>query len=791
MTDDANEPSIQTGLEHHRAGRFDEAEKVYRRILEKRPDDADALYFLGTLAAQRGRTEEAVELLRLLVRHRPGFADGHFNLGVCLQNLGKRELAVGAYRQAIQLHPDYALAYNNLALLLVQANQLSDAIACFQHIARISPDSAEAQSNLGNALLMASRFDEAITACRRAIELKADLAEAHNNLGSALQSRGDLPGAIAAYRAAISIQSEFPEALNNLGNALAEMGSFDDAIAACREAVRIRPGFAAAHSNLGNALRHRGEIKEAISECKRAIEINPNLAHGFNNLGNALNDNLQFEEAIDAYRQAIELNPNHAGPYSNLAIVLKEIGDVERAIAAARRAILIDPGFGEAHTNLGNILWANGQIDECIAACRRGVELRPHSADAHSALLFFLQYHTGYDPAMILEEHQRWYERHARALAASIGEFTSDRDPNRRLRIGYVSPYFRDHCQSFFTIPLFSSRNRVEFEVFCYSDVANPDAVTERIRNLVDAWQSTAGMADEKVARIIREDKIDILVDLTMHMAGGRPLVFARKPAPIQVAWLAYPGTTGLPTIDYRLTDPWLDPPGQNDAIYTEKTVRLGDTFWCYYPYSGAHPPGDAPAERLGYVTFGCLNNLGKVNEQVLRLWARVLRRVENSHLLMLSAEGNHRQAMLDVFQSEGVDPQRVEMMPRCPRAEYLQSHYQIDIGLDTFPYNGHTTSMDAMWMGVPVVTLRGSTVVGRAGASQLTNLKLTELIAQTPDEFVEIAARLAGDLPRMVELHRTLRDRMMASPLTDASRFARNVESAFRQMWKTWCGRE
>jgi predicted O-linked N-acetylglucosamine transferase (SPINDLY family) len=298
-------------------------------------------------------------------------------------------------------------------------------------------------------------------------------------------------------------------------------------------------------------------------------------------------------------------------------------------------------------------------------------------------------------------------------------------------------------------------------------------------------------MPDDKVAQMIRDDRIDILVDLTMHMAGGRPLVFARKPAPIQVAWLGYPGTTGLPTIDYRLTDPHLDPPGQNDAVYTEKTVRLADTFWCYYPYSGAQLPGDAPAEFLGYVTFGCLNNLGKVNEQVLRLWARVLRRVENSHLLMLSAEGNHRQAILDIFQSEGVDPQRVEMMPRCPRPDYLQAHYQIDIGLDTFPYNGHTTSLDAMWMGVPIVTLRGPTVVGRAGVSQLTNLKLTDLIAQTPDEFVEIAARLADDLPRVVELHRTLRDRMAASPLTDASRFARNVESAFRQMWKTWCGQK
>jgi predicted O-linked N-acetylglucosamine transferase (SPINDLY family) len=341
-----------------------------------------------------------------------------------------------------------------------------------------------------------------------------------------------------------------------------------------------------------------------------------------------------------------------------------------------------------------------------------------------------------------------------------------------------------------FTIPLLSQHDREQFEIVCYANVPRPDAVTQRIMGLADRWRVIAGRSDQEVASEVRTDQIDILVDLTMHMSNGRPLLFARKPAPVQVAYLAYPGTTGISTIDYRLTDPYLDPQGESDANYAEKSFRLPETFWCYDPLTDEPSPGPLPALEAGRITFGCLNNFCKVNEATIALWARALAAVPNSRLLLLSARGEHRAGLIEQFRRAGIESNRIEFVEYQPRAKYLDVYRRIDVGLDTIPYNGHTTSLDALWMGVPLVTRVGRTVVGRAGWSQLSNLGLPELAAWSDDEFLALAARLATDLPRLAELRATLRARMRQSPLMDAPRFARNVESAYRQMWREWCRR-
>ncbi len=302
-------------------------------------------------------------------------------------------------------------------------------------------------------------------------------------------------------------------------------------------------------------------------------------------------------------------------------------------------------------------------------------------------------------------------------------------------------------------------------------------------------WRDTTGLTDVQLAQRIREDGIDILVDLTLHMAHNRLLVFARKPAPVLVTFAGYPGTTGLRTIDYRITDPYLDPPGLYDGCYSEESIRLPDSFWCYDPLDSQPPVNALPAAENGYITFGCLNNFCKVNPLVLKIWARVLKVVDRSRLTVLAGEGTHRRHALDLLAEEGVGRDRVTFVAHQPRPEYLKYYHGIDIGLDTVPYNGHTTSLDSFWMGVPVVTLTGPTVVGRAGLSQLTNLGLPELIASGREQYVHVVAELARDLPRLSDLRATLRGRMRASPLMDASRFARNIEAAYRAMWRRWCG--
>jgi protein O-GlcNAc transferase len=461
---------------------------------------------------------------------------------------------------------------------------------------------------------------------------------------------------------------------------------------------------------------------------------------------------------------------------------------LDEAIAAYREAIRLRPDYAETFANLGKVLRNIARLDEALACFREAIRLKPDLIYAHENLIFALPFHASTEPAVVLAEARRWDRQFATPLRKFIEPHSNTRDADRRLRIGYVSSNFREHCQSLFTILLLSNHNHESVEVFCYCDVGRPDRITERIRGCADQWRQIAGASDADVARKIREDRIDILVDLTMHMAGGRLLLFARKPAPVQVAWLAYPGTTGLSAMDYRITDPYLDPPGIGDEVYSEKTIRLPDTFWCYDPLVEGLAVNPLPALSGGWITFGCLNGFVKINEQVLRLWARVLASVNGSRMIILCPEGNHRRWLLSIFNSEGVDSNRIDLVTFRPRAQYLEQYHRIDLGLDAFPANGHTTSLDSYWMGMPVITLAGKTALGRAGVSQLTNLGMTELIAQNTDDFVKIATELATDLPRLAEIRRTLRARMQASPLMDGPRFARNMEAAYRQMWCDWC---
>jgi predicted O-linked N-acetylglucosamine transferase (SPINDLY family) len=541
-----------------------------------------------------------------------------------------------------------------------------------------------------------------------------------------------------------------------------------------------------------SALSHHqaGRLAEAEAIYRQVLAQRPNHADALHGLGELAGQTGWLDQAVNLIRRAIAICSTNASYYNDLGKFLKDQGQLDQAIASYRQAIRLKSDYPIAHSNLGSALACVGQLDEAIAAYRQALRIEPDYASAASNLIYIAQFHPGYDAKMIYEENLRWNQQYAEPLKKFIQPHTNNREPDRRLRIGYVSPDFREHCQSFFTIPLLSNHNREAFEVFCYADLRRPDAITERIRGYAQVWRSILGTTDAEVARTIREDRIDLLVDLTMHMARGRPLVFARKPAPVQAAWLAYPGTTGLSAMDYRLTDPYLDPPGLNDQFYSETSIRLPDSFWCYDPLVTELLVNPLPAQTNGHVTFGCLNNFCKVNEPVLRLWAQVLKTIPGSRFMLYCPEGSHRQPLLEMLQRDGISPDRIELIARRPRLQYLELYHRIDVGLDTFPYNGHTTSLDSYWMGVPVVTLVGRMVVGRAGLSQLSNLGLPELIARTPQQYVRIVADLAGNLPRLAELRRTLRARMQASPLMDAPRFARNIESAYRRMWRNWCER-
>ena len=429
-------------------------------------------------------------------------------------------------------------------------------------------------------------------------------------------------------------------------------------------------------------------------------------------------------------------------------------------------------------------------MDGAVACYRRALELKPDFVWAHSNLVFGQGFCPGCDAETLYEEHRRWNRQHAEPLAKFIQPHLNDRSPDRRLRIGYVSPDFRNHPVGLFLLPLLESHDHESFEVFCYASVRIPDTMTGRCRAHADVWRDVLGLSDEQLANAVRQDQTDILVDLSMHAGSHRLLVFARKPAPVQVTYLAYCGTTGLSTMDYRLTDPYLDPPGQDERFYCEQSVRLPETYWCYQPVIETPPVNPVPVLKGGPFTFGCLNNFCKVTPPALAAWSRLLQAMPDARLLLYARAGGHRDRVRGVLAERGISTERLAFVDFLPLEEYFDVYQRIDVALDTFPYGGGTTTCDALWMGVPVVSLAGQTAVGRGGASILSNVGLPELVAHDAEQYVRIAVDLANDLPRLSELRATLRNRMQASPLMDAPRFARNVEAAYREMWRRWCAK-
>ncbi len=530
-----------------------------------------------------------------------------------------------------------------------------------------------------------------------------------------------------------------------------EAGNFDEAERLYRQILSDDPGNAAVHYNLGIACRQAGRLDEAVEAYQRALALKPDFPEAQNNLGTALRSLWRIDEAIDAFRRAAALRP----------------------------------GFTDAWNNLGVTLKNAGRMDEAVDCFERSIELDPQSASLHDNYLYAMHYQHGRGPLALQREHRRWNARHAAPLGRATPRHDNERSPGRRLRIGYVSAAFREHCQAFFLVPLLSHHDHDQFEIICYSEVDRPDALTNRLKAFADAWRTTSGLGDEQVARVVLDDRVDILVDLMLHTSGNRLLVFARKPAPIQATWLGYPGSTGLDAIDYRLTDPWLDPPGSVDGAFGERSYRLPDSFWCYDPLASLPAVSTLPALQAGHVTFGCLNNFSKVNDTLLEMWARVLRAVPDSRFVLLAPRGESRRRVLRLL---SVDAGRVEFEDFEPRERYLETYRRIDICLDSFPYNGHTTSLDALWCGVPVVSLCGRTPVSRAGLSQASNLGLPGLVARSPEEYVRIAANWAGDLGRLAALRPALRGRMADSALMNGALFARNVEDAYRTMWRDWC---
>jgi protein O-GlcNAc transferase len=617
------------------------------------------------------------------------------------------------------------------------------------------------------------------------------ITDASRALSRALEHlrAGRMAEAESLSREVLAQQPYSSAAKQILGIIASQSGRADLAVEMLRAAAQLSPADPVVHCNLGVALTARRQFAAAAGVLQTALALRPDYPEALYNLGTALEQVGDYPGAEAAYRRALALNPQHAPSRANLGALLRALKRLDEALSELRTGLCFAPHDPFLHNNLGSALADAGFHAEALQGYRRAAELAP----AHAGLASNVVYATLFDPQSdaraIREELARWDERHG-TPAEPIRPHPNVPDPHRKLRVGYVSPDFREHVIGRNVRPLLTHHDRMKFEIICYSGVERDDAMTTEFRTLADAWRDTANAADVALADMIRDDGVDILVDLSQHLAHNRLPVFALRPAPVQVSFAGYPESAGMRAIGHRITDRFLESGRLRVGADASEAERLHflDSFWCYDPCGAGLQPSTPPSHTVGHTTFCSLNNFGKLNERVLRLWARVLLSVNGSRLLLLSPEGSHRQRMLDLFAGCGISSGRVEFTGALQRPEYLALYHRADIALDPFPYNGHTTSLDALWMGVPVVTLAGEIPVSRAGLSELTNLGLADLIAHTEDDYVRIAAGLATDVPGRTALRATLRGRMEASVLMNAPRFTRQIETAYREIWTTWC---
>ncbi|MDR5834816.1 tetratricopeptide repeat protein [Caballeronia sp. LZ034LL] len=819
----ATSQSFESALECFRAGDRMQSAIRCRGILSEVPNHCEANHLLGVLHLLDGDPSKA-ELLIQVSLSITQTAAGESDLGLALRAQKRYEEAMSAQRRALDIDPGFAIAYSNLARLHEEQNQLEQARAAFHRAVELDPNSADYRFNFGRLLSRLGNGADALEQLRRAIMLRPNWPEALNSLGSVLAEQRMFDDAESAFRHALEIRPGFAQALCNLGSLFKDTGRKVEAEQALRHSLRADPQFAGASEMLARLLNELGRSNEAIDTFRMSLQLSPNNVGTLNALGSLLAEKRRFEEAEmllrralelsprfvlalinlanilaetrrteaaeAAYRHALDVDPNHWGALFNFGAFLKNLRKLDEAEVLTRRVLELQPRLAAAHVGLGTVLLAknSGNIGEALNCFRSAIEIDPDCLIAHSNLVYALSFvsEAGYD---VLEEGRRFAARFEAPLAAAAVQYRNDPAPERRLRIGYVSPDFRDHCQSLFMLPLLRNHDHRAVEVFCYSSVEIRDRITDEIAHLADAWRDAHTLDDEQLARQIRDDRIDILVDLTMHMAGGRPQLFARKPAPVQVAWLAYPGTTGSSAIEYRLTDPWLDPADSNrDDCYSETSIRLPDTFWCYAPLNLSHHVNALPADDKGHITFGCLNNPCKLTDRTFALWAEAMRRIPGSTLMLLLAWGRAREEVVAKFEAAGIEASRLYFVDYRPRERYMDTYLEIDIVLDTFPYNGHTTSLDALWMGVPVLTMTGQTPASRAGHALLSNLSMPDWIADSEESFIEKAVEAARDLSGLRKLRSELRTVMERSALMDGARFARGMERAFQLMWREHC---
>lgn len=805
-----------------RQQRWPDAERLYRELLAHTPDDVEALEGLGLATLHGGRAAEALDWLSKAKQRAPDSARVLANFGIALKQNGMLGEAIEAYRAAAALAPTLATLVN-LARAEREAGRLTAAIATFRRAIALDPNAPDAWSMLSNALREDGRFEQAITAAREALARNPWHGQAHLNEGAALHRSGQLADAVLSYWVASKIPASQKAATANLNVALAETSS---AVPPPSEVSQVRqllaePQNAALMLALGRLARDKQRAATALCCFECAAEVAPTsavyqeigaLAWGLRQHDQAQARMLRAFECDDVdvetfrgfaawlisqprfhlvrpgWKAILQRCPEDWTALVNLGVAIQRRGFPSESEAFQLRALALDDGRVEPYANLGVALNDQGRTREAIALYRRCLERIPGATQIASNLLFAVHFDPELSPEAIFAEHVAFGRTFAEPLRWQRA-FPHNRDPERRLRIGYVSPDFRWHPVSYFIDPVLSEHDKQRVEVHCYSDCELPDEVTARFAGLVHRFTPCRGWTDERLAEQIAADQIDILVDLTGHTGNNRLLVFARKPSPVQASWLGYFNTTGVSAIDYRIADEHSVPPAA-ERLFVEKIIRLPRSQSCFRP-TAAPDPAPPPCLREGTITFGCFNNPAKIQRDVVATFARILREVPGSRLIFKYAmfdDAPMRARYSSWLEADGIALDRVDFLGHSSLDEFMRSFARIDIALDPFPYSGETTAMHTLWMGVPLVALEGPTLVQRLASRVLHVAGLSDCVATSVDDYVRIARSLAAAPEQLAERRAQLRERLRSGPLFDHRGITRDLEAAYRSMWRTWC---
>jgi predicted O-linked N-acetylglucosamine transferase (SPINDLY family) len=674
-------------------------------------------------------------------------ADEHFQRALAAYQAGDNLTAEIGYRQFLEVNPDDAACLNNLGSLVARRGETDEAEHFYRRAIAAAPDQINPRFNLGNLYRRLKRLREAAAEYEEVLRLAPNTVPALVNLGLTVNESGNWARAVECFARAATIAPDVPDVLVYLGDALARCGRREEAILALREAVGRFPDAPRGHLHLGIQLAAGGATEEAITAIERALALDPEYPEAHNARGVALEVAGRTDDAQRAYRAALRARPDYAEALSNLGTSLSQQGESIGAADALRRALALAPNPVTQSTLLANLVFSAALTAE-----------------------------------QVRDEHVAWANAHAAPLAGGPAAPARAPGGSGRVRIGYVFGEFRSRAACAFLEALLAHHDRTRFHVTAYANTTRQDEAFVRMRRLADVWKQVARVSDEQLARLVRADEIDVLVDLNGHTAGNRLLAFARKPAAAQIALFGYPATTGLGAMDYRITDPVTDPPGRSEALYVEKLLRLPDLSWVYVPPPAAPPPAaPAPAGRERSFAFGCLNHPGKLSEPCVGAWAAILKAVPKSRLVLLAGQSvASAEALAARFTTRGVSSDRLELVYRMDAADYLEAHRPLDLALDPFPYNGGVTTCDALWMGVPVLTPAGSDARGRQGTAILTALGLPEFIADGPDQLVSLAATWADQRQSLADIRGTLRDIMTQSPVTAAADYVKHLEGAY-----------